>query len=130
MAGFVGSSASPRRRYHRRIPLVVKGTADDELVTEPQLVQTAARNVAEIKSAIGAAKAAAAGPTTGVAAAAADEVSAAAAKLFGGYAQEYQAVLSQAAAFHEEFAAALASAGNAYAAAEAANASASRSAST
>ena len=94
------------------------------LLTEPQLINTAAGNVAEIRSAIGAAKAAAAGPTTGVAAAAADEVSAAAAKLFGSYAQEYQAVLNQASIFHEDFAAALASAGNAYAAAEAANASA------
>ena len=63
------------------------------LLTEPQLINTAAGDVAEIRSAIGAAKAAAAGPTTGVAAAAADEVSAAAATLFGSYAQEYQAVL-------------------------------------
>ena len=94
------------------------------LLAQPQLIDTAAGNVAEIRSAIGAAKAAAAGPTTGVAAAAADEVSAAAAKLFGSYAQEYQAVLNQASIFHEDFAAALASAGNAYAAAEAANASA------
>ena len=66
------------------------------LLTEPQLVETAAANVAEIRSAIGAAKAAAAGPTTGVAAAAADEVSAATAKLFGAYAQEYHAVLTRA----------------------------------
>ena len=94
------------------------------LLAEPQLINTAAGNVAEIRSAIGAANAAAAGPTTGMAAAAADEVSAAAAKLFGSYAQEYQAVLNQASIFHEDFAAALASAGNAYAAAEAANASA------
>jgi hypothetical protein len=94
------------------------------LLTEPQLINTAAGNVAEIRSAIGAAKAAAAGPTTGVAAAAADEVSAAAAKLFGSYAREYQAVLNRASIFHEDFAAALASAGNAYAAAEAANGSA------
>ena len=94
------------------------------LLTEPQLVETAAANVAEIRSAIGAAKAAAAGPTTGVAAAAADEVSAATAQLFGTYAKDYHAVLARAAAFHEEFAAALASAGNAYKAAEAANASA------
>ena len=94
------------------------------LLTEPQLVETAAANVAEIRSAIGAAKAAAAGPTTGLAAAAADEVSAATAQLFGAYAKDYQAVLTRAGAFHEEFAAALASAGNAYAAAEAANASA------
>jgi hypothetical protein len=94
------------------------------LLTQPQVITTAAANVAEIKRAIGAAKSAAATPTTGVVAAAADEVSAATAKLFGGYAQEYQAVLNQAAAFHEEFAAALASAGSAYAEAEAANASA------
>ncbi|MGA9677530.1 MAG: PE-PPE domain-containing protein [Mycobacterium sp.] len=94
------------------------------LLTEPQLVETAAANVAEIRSAIGAAKAAAAGPTTGLAAAAQDEVSAATAKLFGAYAQEYQSVLTRAGVFHEEFAAALASAGNAYKAAEAANASA------
>jgi PE-PPE domain/PE family len=94
------------------------------LLTEPQLIDTAAENVAEVRSAIGAAKAAAAGPTTGLAAAAADEVSAAAAKLFGSYAREYQAVLNQATAFHDDFAAALTSAANAYAAAEAANASA------
>jgi hypothetical protein len=94
------------------------------LLTQPQLINTAAGNLAEITSAIGVAKAAAAGPTTGVVAAAGDEVSAATAQLFGTYAKDYQAVLAHAAAFHEEFAAALASAGNAYAAAEAANASA------
>jgi hypothetical protein len=94
------------------------------LITEPQLVKTAARSVTAIRSVISEAKVAAAGPTTGLTAAAADEVSAATAKLFGGYAQEYQAVLNQAAAFHEEFAAALASAGGAYEAAEAANTSA------
>jgi hypothetical protein len=91
------------------------------LRTQPQLIKTAAGNVAEIRTAITAAKTAAAGPTTGVAPAAADEVSAATAKLFGGYARHYQAVLAQAAAFHEEFAATLAAAGNAYTAAEAAN---------
>ena len=94
------------------------------LLTQPQLIDTAAGNLAEIRSAIGVAKAAAAGPTTGVVAAAGDEVSAATARLFGTYAKDYQAVLAQAAAFQEEFAAALAAAGNAYAAAEAANASA------
>jgi hypothetical protein len=94
------------------------------LLTEPQLINTAAGNVAEIRSAIGAAKAAAAGPTTGLVAAAQDEVSAVTAELFGGYAKDYQALLARAAAFHEEFAAALASAGSAYKAAEAANTSA------
>jgi hypothetical protein len=75
------------------------------LLTEPQLINTAAGNVAEIRSAIRAAKAAAAGPTTGLVAAAQDEVSAVTAELFGGYAKDYQALLARAAAFHEEFAA-------------------------
>jgi len=94
------------------------------LTTQPQLMATAAADVAEIRSAIGAANSAAAGPTTSVAAAAADEVSAATAALFGAYGQEYQAIIKQATAFHEAFAAALASAGSAYSVAEAANASA------
>ena len=37
------------------------------LITEPELVQTAAKSVTAIKSVIGEAKAAASGPTTGVA---------------------------------------------------------------
>lgn len=94
------------------------------LITEPESVKTAAQRVAVLKSELAEAKSAALGPTTGVAAAAADEVSAAAANLFGGYAQEYQGLLNQAAAFHEEFAALLGSAGKAYASAEAANAGA------
>jgi hypothetical protein len=94
------------------------------LITQPQLMATAATDLAEIRSAIGAANAVAAGPTTGLLAAAQDEVSAAAAALFDGYGKEYQALLKQAAAFHEEFAAALAAAGNAYAQAESTNAGA------
>jgi hypothetical protein len=94
------------------------------LITQPQLITVAASDVADIDSAVGAAKAAAAGPTSDLVVAAQDEVSAAVAELFGGYGKEYQAVLKQAAAFHEEFAAALATAANAYAQAEAANASA------
>jgi len=94
------------------------------LIAHPQLMATAAADLAEIRSAIGATDSAAAGPTTGLVAAAQDEVSAAAAALFSLYGKEYQALLKQAAAFHEEFAAALAAAGNAYARAEAANTSA------
>jgi hypothetical protein len=90
------------------------------LITQPQVLAAAAADVADINSAIGAAKAAAAGPTTGLVAAAGDEVSAMSATLFGAYGQEYQALLQQAAAFHEQFVAALAAAGNAYAGAEAA----------
>jgi PE-PPE domain/PE family len=94
------------------------------LVTQPQLMATAAADAAQINSAISAAKAAAAGPTTGLVAAAQDEVSAMTATLFGAYGQEYQAILQQASAFHEQFVAALSAAGNAYTEAEAANATA------
>ena len=94
------------------------------VITQPQLMASVAADIAEISSAIGAAKSAVAGPTTAVVAAAADEVSAAAAALFGRYGRQYQALLKQAAVFHEEFAAALAGAGQAYATAEAANAAA------
>jgi hypothetical protein len=90
------------------------------VIAEPQLMAAAAADVAEINSAIVAARAAATGATTGLAAAAEDEVSALAAALFGGYGQEYQALLLQAAVFHDQFVQALAGAGNAYAGAEAA----------
>jgi hypothetical protein len=88
------------------------------MLVQPQFVSTAAADVADIGSVIGAAKAAAAGPTTSVVAAAEDEVSAITAALFGSYGQEYQALLHQAAKFHEQFAAALAGAQAAYIEAE------------
>jgi hypothetical protein len=88
------------------------------VLVQPQLVSTAAANVAEIGSTIGAATASAAGSTTGLVAAASDEVSLSAAALFDAYAKDYQALIKQAAAFHEQFAAALASANAAYLAAE------------
>jgi PE-PPE domain/PE family len=90
------------------------------LITQPQVLAAAAADASEISSAIGAAKAAAAGPTTGLAAAAEDEVSAVTASLFGAYGQQYQALLQRATVFHQEFVAALAAAGNAYAQTEAA----------
>ncbi len=91
------------------------------LVTAPEILATTAADVGEIGSAIIDANASAAGPTAGLVAAAKDEVSEAIAKLFGGYGQQYQAVLTKAAAFHDDFAQALTGAGNAYAQAEAAN---------
>ena len=94
------------------------------LITQPPLMVTAAADLAKINSALDSARAAAAGPTTSVVAAAQDEISAATATLFGGYAHDYQALLKHAAGFHNQFAAALSSAGSAYAAAEATNASA------
>ncbi len=88
------------------------------LIAEPQLLTTAATDAQQINSAIGAARAAAAGPTTSLAAAAQDEISAMTAQLFGSYGQEYQALLRQASAFHDQFVAALSGAGSAYANAE------------
>ena len=85
---------------------------------------TAAADVEQIGSAIGAANAAAAGPTSGLLAPAADEVSAAITELFGRYGQEYHAAVAQAAVFHNRFTQALAAAGSAYAAAEAASSNA------
>lgn len=92
------------------------------VLTAPDMLTTAAMEVEGIASAISAANAAAAGRTSGLLAAAGDEVSAATATLFNAFAQEYQAVVQQTAAFHHAFTQALATAGNAYAQAEAANA--------
>lgn len=92
------------------------------LITVPETLASTAADVQGIGSAINAAGASAAGQTTGVMAAAEDEVSAAIANLFGAYGREYQAALSQAAAFHNEFTRALAAASSSYAQTEAANA--------
>ncbi len=89
------------------------------LITQPQLLASAAADTAQISSAISAAKTAAAGRTTGLVAAAEDEVSALTTTLFNTYAREYHAALGQATAFHDEFAQLLAAAGNTYAGAEA-----------
>ncbi|BDB39931.1 MULTISPECIES: PE-PPE domain-containing protein [Mycobacterium] len=94
------------------------------LATQPQLITDAAENLAGIRTALASANAAAAGQTTGLAAAAADEVSQAAAALFRAFGLEYQDVVGQAAAFHDEFNRVLAAAGGAYAEAEAAGAAA------
>ncbi|ODQ99726.1 lipase [Mycobacterium intermedium] len=84
-------------------------TAVTEVVSIGTAVATANRGVAE--------------STTAVLAAAEDEVSTAIAALFSAHGQGYQALTAQAAAFHERFVQALASATRAYTAAEAANAS-------
>ncbi len=89
------------------------------LVAQPEIFATAAQDASTIGSVINDARAAAAGSTTNLAAAAEDEVSAITAQLFGSFGQEYQALLQQAAAFHGQFTATLAAAGNAYAQAEA-----------
>jgi len=84
------------------------------VLTEPDMVATAATDAESIGSALSTAVTDAAGPTTDLAAAAEDEVSAAVAKLFGAYAQEYQAIIAKAEAFHSEFTRALGAAANAY----------------
>jgi PE family len=69
----------------------------------PQIVTAAAEDLADIGSALGDATTAAAGPTTSVAAAAADDVSTAISRLFGACGRQFQALSTQAAAFHNEF---------------------------
>ena len=96
----------------------------DNVVAAPEILVSAAADIEQIGSAIGAANAAAAGPTSDLLAAAQDDISAAVAKVFGQYGADYQALSRQAAAFHGEFTQALATAGNTYAQAEAANAAA------
>ncbi|POX97336.1 hypothetical protein C3479_24770, partial [Mycobacterium kansasii] len=91
------------------------------VIAIPQLVTAAATDLAGIGSVISGANAAAAAPTTALAAAGADEVSAAIAALFAAHAQDYQALSARVAAFHGQFVGAVTAAGNAYAAAEAAN---------
>ncbi len=89
----------------------------------PDLMSAAATNVASIGSQVAAATHGAAGATTGVLVAAEDEVSVAIAAVFSAHGQAYQALISEAAAFHERFAQALTGAAGAYAGAEAGNVS-------
>ncbi len=62
------------------------------VVATPDLVTTAAQDLAGIHSALRDATAAASGPTTAVMAAAEDEISAGVAALFGSFGQEYQTI--------------------------------------
>ncbi|OBI20874.1 lipase [Mycobacterium sp. E2327] len=86
-------------------------------------MSAAATDVASIGSVVATANRGVAGATTEVLAAAEDEVSAAIAAVFSAHGQGYQALSSQAAAYHNWFVQALSGASGAYAAAEAANAS-------
>lgn len=92
------------------------------VIATPEMMATAAFDLARIGSQVSAASAVAAMPTTEVVAACADEVSAVVASLFARHAQAYQALSLQATAFHQQFVQALTGAGGAYAAAEAVNA--------
>jgi len=93
------------------------------VVTAPEILESAAADVARIRSSLSAATAAAAAPTTAVLAAAGDEVSAAITSVFSSHAQQFQALSAQAAAFHDQFVQALNSGAWSYASTEAVNAS-------
>ncbi|WP_158017123.1 PE family protein [Mycobacterium basiliense] len=92
------------------------------VLTTPEMVTTAAQDLVAIQSTLGQASASAAGSTTAVVAAAEDEISTVIAALFRTFGQEYQAVNTQAQAFHEQFVSLLSGGANAYLSTEAANA--------
>ncbi|OBI91789.1 PE family protein [Mycobacterium sp. 1245805.9] len=92
------------------------------VIATPDLVESAATDLAGIRSSLPEAAASAAAPTTGIATAASDEVSVAIASMFGNFGQEFQAVTAQAQAFHQQFVSLLNAGAGAYASAEAANA--------
>jgi hypothetical protein len=91
------------------------------VTTQPEILIATAGTVAGLGSALSAHNAAAAAPTIGVVAPAADEVSAQTAASLARYAQNYQAVSSQAAAIHQQFVTMLTSNANSYADTEGAN---------
>jgi hypothetical protein len=91
------------------------------VIAAPEMIASAASDVANIGSTLNAANAAAVAPTTGILTAAEDEVSAAIAALVSGHGQAYQALAAQAAAFHEQFVQALTAGAGSYVGAEAAN---------
>jgi hypothetical protein len=89
------------------------------VVAVPDLVQTAAQDLAGICSTLEHVSEAIAAPTTGLAPAAEDQVSAAVASLFRNFGEEYQALESHAAAFHGQFLQTLTAGASAYASTEA-----------
>ena len=91
------------------------------VTTVPDLIETAAGDLAGIRSTLSAATAAAAPSTTGVATAAADEVSTAIAALFDTHGQQFQTLTAHAEAFHNEFVQLLNSGAASYLSTEAAN---------
>src|ERR1700760_2565808 len=92
-------------------------------IAAPEALASVSGDLTAIEDAIRGAAAAAAPSTMGMVAAAGDEVSAAITRLFGGYAQEFQALGAEAAQFHAQFVGALSAGGATYAAAEASNVS-------
>ncbi|ORA11700.1 PE family protein [Mycobacterium asiaticum] len=90
-------------------------------IAAPELLQSAAQDLASINTSLAEATAVASAPTTGIAAAAQDEVSSAIASLFGNFGQEFQTLSAHSQIFHQEFAELMSAGARAYAVAEAAN---------
>src|ERR1700731_853133 len=92
------------------------------VIATPDLVQSAAQDLAGIRSSLAQAAASAAGPTTGLSTAAQDEVSTAIAAFFGKLRQEFQSISAKAHEVHQQFVSLMNAGAGAYASAEAANA--------
>ena len=80
-----------------------RSTAMSYVIAAPEMLASAARDMAGIGSSLQPANVAAAGSDEALVAAAGDEVSAAIASLFSGHGQQFQALSAQAAAFHAHF---------------------------
>jgi len=94
------------------------------VIATPDILATAAADLANLGSAVNQANATAAARTTSIVAAAEDEVSTAIATLFGAYGEEYRALNAQAAEYHEWFVQALNRSAGSYLAVESASAAA------
>jgi hypothetical protein len=103
--------------------VVIEGNSGMSFVdVTPELIESAAQDLAAIRSALSESSAAAAPPTTELVAAAEDEVSAAIASLFGDFGQEFQVLSARASAFHDEFVRLLNAGAGAYISTELSNA--------
>src|SRR6516165_4060219 len=91
------------------------------VIAAPEMMTSAATDLATIGSDLSAAHTAAASQTTGILVAAEDEVSAAIAELFSAHGQGFQALGAQAAAFQKQFVRGLTTGAASYVSAEAAN---------
>ena len=92
------------------------------VLAEPQMMAAAATDVAAISSTVSAAHMAAAAPTVSLIPAAADQVSTGIAQLFSGVAQDFHALVGQAATIGQHFAQQLRLGAGSYTAAEAVSA--------
>src|SRR6202012_5271700 len=92
------------------------------VIAAPDLVQSAAQDLAGIHASLAEAAATVAAPTTGVVPAAADEVSAAISSLFGNFGKQFQLLSAQAQAFHSNFVSLMNAGAGAYLNTEIANA--------